>query len=131
MNCTKCEKPVKSKSDCIVAYGYARTIFFRIPPELKVYHKNCFNEYKAKSSMPPAMIDSTQLGKIKDSSVKLFVFWIAVGLIPPAILIILLIQGFKFEEAGIILIFSIFPSPLFIFLYKWRLDTIKEIERLP
>ena len=131
MKCVKCETQIKSKRDCVVAYKYARTIFFRIPPELKAYHKNCFNEYKSKSGLPPAIIDSNQLKKLKDSSFKLFIFWIILGIIPLVILTVLLIQGFKFEEAGVILIFSLFPSSLLIFLYKLRLDTIKEIEKLP
>ena len=131
MNCVKCSSLIKSKNDCIVAYEYIMAIFFTMPPELKTYHKNCFNEYKLNSSFPPAKIDLSQLNKYKDSSFKLLIFWIIIGIIPPAILTILLVQGFKFEEAGVILIFSIFPSSLLIFLYKSRLNTIKEIENLP
>ncbi|MBI2654982.1 hypothetical protein HYX06_00980 [Candidatus Woesearchaeota archaeon] len=129
MNCAKCEKPVKSKSDCVIVYDYS-WYFFKLPPQLIAYHKSCFSEHKAKSG-PIATVDSTQLKRLNDSSFKLLIFWIVIGIIPLILFIALLIQGSELSEAlTIALVFSI-PSSLFILIYKSRLKTIKEIENLP
>ena len=130
MNCVKCENPVKSKSDCVVVYDYDWSLIFRIPPSLKIYHKNCLNEHKAKSSLPPAILDSNQLNRLKDSSNKLLIFWVIIGAIPLILFIVLLIHGSELGEAIAALFLFIFPS-LFIYLYKSRLKKIKEIENLP
>lgn len=130
MNCVKCEIPIKSKNNCVITYDYSWVIF-HIPPQLKLYHKNCFNKYKAKSSLPIATVDSTQLKNIKNSSFKLLIFWVVIGIIPLVLFIALLVKGSELSEALIMaFVFSIPPS-LFIILYKSRLKTIKEIEKLP
>ena len=128
MNCAKCEKPVKSKSDCVVAYDYS-WYFFKLPPQLKTYHKNCFNEYR-KSSSPIATVDSNQLKNLKNISFKLMIFWIVISIIPLVLFITLFVQGSKSDEIFVVLLLSIFPSFL-TYLYKSRLKKIKEIEKLP
>jgi len=129
MKCEKCEKPIKSRSDCVVAYDY-RSYFFKLPPQLTIYHKNCFNEYRTKSSMPIATVDSNQLKKLNDSSFKLLIFWIVIGTIPLVMFVAFLVKGVKLDESIVALFFFIFPS-FIIYIYASRLRTIKEIENLP
>ena len=130
MNCVKCGIPIKSKGNCVVAYEYGLSIIFHIPPQLTVYHKNCFNEHKIKSGITSATVDLTQLKKLKDSSFKLLIFWVIIGIIPLVLFVALLIQSHGLDESFIVLFLSIFPS-LFIYLYASRLKKIKEIENLP